>query len=168
MGTSLGPLYFALMSTFASVSAWVLMWVTDRLYDWGLGLFAVPIRIAIFFMQLGFLLGCLAVIIGIAVTTFIVFKAATRGLDADSDEALGFKGYMLLLLTPILMFVASILLPLFNMWLDFNDSGLGFIHLGYWLLEFALVYGSVSIILIWIVVLPFFLRSRHASGPASC
>ena len=81
MGTSLGPLYFALMSIFASGSAWVLMWVTDRLYDWGLGLLAVPIRISIFFMQLGFLLGCLAIIIGSART------GDSSKEDGDQDAA---------------------------------------------------------------------------------
>ena len=37
----------------ASGVIWGLMWATDRLYDWGFGLIAVPIRTIIFIIQKG-------------------------------------------------------------------------------------------------------------------
>ena len=162
MITSLAPLYFALTSIFAASSAWVLMWVTDRLYDWGIWWLAAPIRIGIFFAQLGVLITCLCVIIFLAIGAFSVFKAASKGLDADSDKRLSFKGYMLLLLTPIIMGVSTLLFPLFNNWLDFGERGLGIIAIGYLFLVYALAYGSILFVLAWLVVLPFFLRKRVA------
>ena len=108
MYTGLSPIYGGLMTIPAAGFAWGLMWVTDRLYDWGFGLIAVPIRIIIFFMQMGALLGCLALTIGIVLVTVSVFKGASRGQDVDSDSALSVKGYMALLLLPMAMVVGSI------------------------------------------------------------
>lgn len=166
MGTTL---YIALMSVSTACIAWVLMWITDRFYELAetggllgvLGLIAIVLRITIFVMQAAVLLACLGVIISLVKTNFAFFKSASSRLDTDAEETLTFKGYLLNLLTPIVMVVASLLLPLFTMWLDFNERGLGLIPFGYWLLELVLVYGSLLITLIWIVVLPFFLRNRH-------
>jgi hypothetical protein len=164
-------LYIALMSVSTACIAWVMMWVTDRFYELAetggllgvLGLIAIFLRVTIFVMQVAVLLACLGVIIVIVKTTFDDFKAASSGLDTDTEETLTFKGYLLKLLTPIVMVVASLLLPLFTMWLDFNERGLGLIQIGYGLLQYLLVYGSILITIIWVVVLPFFLRNRHVT-----
>lgn len=152
------------MTVPASGVIWGLMWATDRLYDWGFGLIAVPIRIIIFIIQISILFACLATIIGIVVGAFGFFKAASRGQDMASDSELSFKRYMLLLVLPVAMVAASALFAFFNTWMDFFERGLAIIGAGYVALLWGLQISSVLLIGVWLVVLPFYLRNRRASG----
>jgi hypothetical protein len=138
------------------------MWVTDRLYDWGAWWMAAPIRIIIFVMQIGVLFGCLSAGVGIVLMTATFFYRASRGQDSDSGNTLSVKGYMLFLLLPVAMGVASLLVELFHNWLNFNEHGLGLISLGYVALDWVLGIGSLVIIGVWLVILPIFLRKRNA------
>jgi hypothetical protein len=112
-------------------------------------------------MQIGVLLGCLSAGVGIVVMTASLFYGASRGQDLDSGT-LSVKGYMLLLLLPVAMGVASLLVALFNNWLNFNEHGLGLITVGYVALDWVLEYGSLVIIGVWLVILPIFLHKRNA------
>lgn len=157
----LASIYYSLVSFPAAGLAWGLMWVTDRLYEGGWWWFiAVPIRIIIFLMQLGVLLGCLGSVVGIVWVTVSIFYRASRGQDLDGESTLSVKGYMLFLLLPVAMVIASLLVALFQDWLNFNEHGLGLIALGYLALYWVLGVGSLVIIGIWLVILPIFLRKR--------
>ena len=161
VGTAL--IYYSLGSFPAAGFAWGLMWVTDRLYDWGVGFIAVPIRIIIFVMQIGVLFACLSTGVGIVLVTASVFYGASRGQDSVSGNRLSVKGYMLLLLLPAAMGVAGLLVGLFHNWLNFGEHGLGAITWGYVVLNWVLEIGSLVIIGVWLVILPIFLRKRNAT-----
>jgi hypothetical protein len=161
VGTAL--IYYSLGSFPAAGFAWVLMWVTDRLYEGGSWWFmAVPIRIIVFLMQLGVLFACLATVIGIVWVIASIFYRALRGQELDGESRLSVKDYMLFLLLPVAMGIASLLVVLFNNWLNFNEHGLGLIALGYMALDWVLEYGSLVIIGAWLVILPIFLRKHNA------
>jgi len=163
--SGLAVICYGLMSFPAATLAWGLMWATDRLYEGGWWWFvAVPIRIIIFLMQLGVLFGCLASLAGIVWVTVSIFYRASRGQDLDGESRLSVKGYMLFLLLPVAMGLASVLVALFNNWLNFNEHGLGLISLGYVALYWVLEIGSLVIILVWLVILPIFLRKRNATS----
>jgi hypothetical protein len=119
-------------------------------------------RIITFLMQIGVLFGCLLAAVGIVWVTVSLFYGALRGKDLDSGSTLSVKGYMLFLLLPVAMGVASLLVELFNNWLNFNEHGLGLISLGYLALDWVLGIGSLVIIGVWLVILPVFLRKRNA------
>jgi len=141
--------------------AWVLMWVTDRLYEGSGWFLAVPIRIVIFLMQIGILFGCLTTAISIAGVTFVIFRMAVKGQDVDEGR-LSVKNYMLLLVIPVAMNISSLLIGLFHEWLNFNEHGLGFITLGYVGLVWYLQAGGLIVFLVWLVILPIFLRNRRS------
>lgn len=162
VGSAFALLYYSLASFPIAGLTWGLMWFTDRLYEWGVGLIAVPIRIITFIMQLGVLLGCLGTVIGIVWITASIFYSASHGQAADGESKLSVKGYMLLLLIPVAMEVAGLLVGLFHNWLNFGEHGLGLITLGYIALNWVLENGSLVIILVWLVILPIFLRRRNA------
>ncbi len=163
MERGLAVILYSLGSFPTAGIAWGLMWVTDRLYEGGWWWFiAVPIRLITFLMQIGVLLGCLATGVGIVLVTASSFYRASRGQDWDSGSRLSVKGYMLLLLLPVAMGVASLLVELFQNWLNFGEHGLGFIFLGYEALDWVLAIGSLVIIGVWLVILPIFLRKRNA------
>lgn len=163
----LALIYYSLMSFPTAGLAWGLMWVTDRLYEspGAFSFIAVPMRIIILLMQIGVLFGCLFTGVGIVLVTASLFYGASRGKDSDSGSTLSVKGYMLLLLLPVAMGVASLLVELFHNWLNFNEHGLGAISLGYIALDWVLGYGSLVVIGVWLVILPIFLRKRNATSP---
>ena len=162
---SVALIYYSLGSFPIAGLAWGLMWVTDRLYEGGSWWFiAAPIRIIILFMQLGVLLGCLATMVGIVWVMASIFYQASRGQDLDSGSTLSVKGYMLLLLLPVAMGVASLLVGLFHDWLNFGEHGLGLITVGYVALNWVLEIGSLVIIGVWLVILPIFLRKRNQAA----
>ena len=163
----LAAIYYGLMSFPAAGLAWGLMWLTDRLYDWGVGFIAVPLRIITFIMQIGVCLGLLSAGVGIVLVAASVFRGALRGQDWDSESTLSVKGYMLLLLLPVAMGVASLLVELFHNWLNFNEHGLGFISVGYVAFDWVLGWGSLVITGVWLVILPIVLRKRNANSRLS-
>jgi len=162
MRIGLVAIYYGLLSFPTAGLAWVLMWVTDRLYEGSWWFIAVPIRIIIFLMQFGVLFGCLAKVVGIVWVMASIFYGASRGQDSDSGSTLSVKGYMLLLLLPVAMVVAGLLVELFQNWLNFGAHGLGFITIGYVALDWVLMNGSIVIFVAWLVILPIFLRKRNA------
>lgn len=162
--SGLAVIGYGLLSFPVAGLAWVLMWVTDRLYEGGWWWWiAVPIRIITFLMQLGVFMGCLAIVVGIVWIMTSIFYRASRGQDSDGKSRLSVKGYMLFLLLPVAMGVVSLLVTLFNNWLNFNEHGLGLIFLGYVALNWVLEIGSLVIILVWLVIFPIILlRKRNA------
>lgn len=160
MKTGLVSITSSLITVFPAFGAWLLMWITDRLYDWGVGLLAIPIRITLFFMQIGFLIFCVVITVYIALTVVKIFKGALHRESLDYESPLSIKGYMMLLLLPVAMWATSAIFAFLNNWLDFNERGLGFVALGYVALIWAFLIGSVAIIGLWLVILPFFLRNR--------
>ena len=165
MGNGMGFfLYVGLASVPIAGIAWVLMWMTDRLYEWGwVWIIAAPIRIIIFCMQLGVLFTCLATVIGIALLTASLFRSASRGQNINEDS-LSVKGYMGLLLLPVTLAIVSLLVSLFHNWLNFGERGLAFITLGYMALVWALAIASLAIPVVWLVILPIFLNNRRPAG----
>jgi F0F1-type ATP synthase membrane subunit c/vacuolar-type H+-ATPase subunit K len=161
MKSGLAAMYYSLLSFPTAGLAWGLMWVTDKLYDWGVWFIAVPIRIITFIMQIAVLFGCLTAGIGIVFVTATFFHGASRGQDSDSGNTLSVKGYILFLLLPVAMGVASLLAALFHNWLNFGEHGLGLITFGYVALDWVLEIGSLVIVGIWLVILPIFLRKHH-------
>jgi len=164
--SGLALIYWSLGSFPNAGFAWGLMWVTDKLYEspGAFSFIAVPMRIIILLMQIGVLVGCLGTGVGIVLVTASLFYGALRGKDLDSGSTLSVKDYILFLLLPIAMGVASLLVTLFHNWLNFNEHGLGFISLGYITLNWVLEIGSLVIIGVWLVILPIFLRKRNATS----
>lgn len=157
-------LVYGLVSFPTAGLAWGLMWVTDRLYE-SPGAFwfiAVPIRIVTFIMQIGVLFGCLSAGVGIVLVAVFLFYGASRGQYSVSGSTLSVKSYMLFLLLPVAMVVASLLVVLFQNWLNFGGHGLGLITIGYEALNWVLQIGSLVTIVVWLVILPIFLRKRKA------
>lgn len=147
--------------------AWGLMWVTDRLYESGLGLVAAPIRIVVLLLQFGVLFDCFGVLLGIAVFVFALFAAASQGRDAYSDGRPSIAGYLRLLLLPVAMGIAGAVVALFHNFLGFNEHGLGLVSVGFGAVVWGLQMGSVFVLLIWVAIAPVFLWKRQRIASAS-
>lgn len=151
-----------------AVVAWVLMWLTDRLYETsGLWVIAVPLRIVILFMQISFLAGCAGLLIGTVAVTGSLFNDAVRGRNPLTEVRLGWRGYLMLLLIPVAMAISSILIAVFHNWFDFNERGLGLVTLGARIVTAALQMGSVLVVLVWLACVPFFLWNRRGLSPTA-
>lgn len=156
-------------SFFFAVLAWGLMWITDRLYDWGVWWLGAPIRIIVFIMQIGVILGCLVAMVGTVWFSLGVFYRASRGRDThdetnDDSGRLNVKRYMTLLALPVAMVAVSLIVVLFHNWLNFNEQGLGIISWGYGTTAQVLQIGSCVVLGVWLIVLPIFLSRRRVRG----
>ena len=160
-----GCLYFVASLFPAAGGLWVLMWVTDRLYEHGwMGLIAIPLRIVIFLGQCGFLLQCVTTLYKIVAVAAATFIAAVRGEAGDGDyryRRASVLDYILVLLLPVAMGVSGALLAVFHNWLDFNEHGLGFVSLGLGWLVWAIEIGSIVLVPVWLLILPIFLWKRR-------
>ena len=70
----------------------------------------------------------------------------------------------MILAIPVVMAIGILLVELVNMWLNFNDHGLGFIALGYKVLEWYLAIGSILVFIFWLIFFPIFLHARKRSS----
>jgi hypothetical protein len=160
LGSALALVYWSLATFPAAGMAWVLMWFSDKLYATNIWWFGAVLRVITLIMQIGVLMAAIAMIVGVAYILGLNFYRAARGLGTEKDEPLKTRDYLLLFLLPVAMAASAILLALFNNWLDFNNHGLGLITMSYFALNWVLESGSIVVVFVWLIILPFFLHNR--------
>lgn len=160
LGSALALVYWSLATFLTAGMAWVLMWFSDKLYGANVWWIGAILRVITYLMEIGVLLATFAMIAGLIYILGLNFYRAARGLEAEQKHTLSGKNYMLLLLIPVAMVAAEFLVYLFNNWLNFNNHGLGLITENYLILNWVLENGTVIVVLVWLIILPFFLHNR--------